>query len=157
MTLPKACRRFVEVAAELGVAVDVAVFPAGTKTAGDAAAAIGCEVRSIVKSLVFMVDDRPVVALVAGDRRLDVAKLGRVADGMVRRATLDEVRESTGFVAGGTPPFGHSSDLLIVMDQSIAHQTAVWGAAGTPDSVFQVDVAQLLVVTGASVVDVAES
>ena len=134
----------------------MSVFQEGTKTAVDAAAAIGCEVHSIVKSLVFMVDDRPVVALIAGDKRLDRAKLGDVVGGTARRATLDEVRAHTGYVAGGTPPLGHSGEVLLLMDESIAEQSTVWAAAGTPTSVFPVTVDALREATGASVVDIAE-
>lgn len=154
--LPKACSRFIAVAEGLGVPVEVSIFQEGTKTAVDAAAAIGCEVHSIVKSLVFMVDDRPVVALIAGDKRLDRAKLGDVVGGKARRATLDEVRAHTGYVAGGTPPFGHSGEVLLLMDESIAEQSTVWAAAGTPTSVFPVTVDALRKATRASVVDIAE-
>ena len=153
--LPKACRRFIAVADRLGFAPEVSIFPEGTKTASDAADAIGCDVHSIVKSLVFMVDDRPVVVLMAGDRRLDRVRLGEVLGGKARRATLDEVREHTGYAAGGTPPFGHSGDVLLLADESIAEQSTVWAAAGTPSSVFPVTVEQLLNGTRASVVDVA--
>lgn len=153
--LPKACRRFIAVAKELGVTAEVSVFPEGTKTASDAATAIGCDVRSIAKSLVFMVDDQPVVVLVAGDRRLDSLKLGEVVGGKARRATLEEVREHTGFVAGGTPPLGHAGAVLLLVDESISEQSSVWAAAGTPTSVFPVTVEALLKATQAPIVDVA--
>ncbi|HSM43999.1 MAG TPA: YbaK/EbsC family protein, partial [Acidimicrobiia bacterium] len=105
--LPKASRRLLD---SVDLETQIHVFPEGTKTAEDAANAIGCEVAAIVKSLVFVVGDEPVVALVPGDLRLDTAKLSATAGGgEVRRATLDEVREATGFAAGGTPPCGHST------------------------------------------------
>ncbi|MGH3649534.1 MAG: YbaK/EbsC family protein, partial [Acidimicrobiia bacterium] len=109
--LPKASLRLL---ASVDLASEIRVFPEGTKTAEDAARAIGCPVAAIVKSLVFVVDDEPVVALVPGDLRLDTAKLSVAAGaGSARRASLDEVREASGYAAGGTPPFGHVTDLRV--------------------------------------------
>jgi prolyl-tRNA editing enzyme YbaK/EbsC (Cys-tRNA(Pro) deacylase) len=124
------------------------VFPEGTKTADDAARAIGCPVSAIVKSLVFVVETegvaRPVVALVPGDLRLDTAKLARVAGGGdVRRATLEEVRDSTGYAAGGTPPFGHSQPLPVFADPRLRRNDPVWAAAGTPTTVFPIRIDDL--------------
>jgi len=111
MTLPDASRRLI--AAVPDVTMKIHFFPEGTKTADDAARAIGCEVAAIVKSLVFVVEmeggrEEAVLALVPGDKRLDTSALAEVAGAVrSRRATLDEVREATGYAAGGTPPFGH--------------------------------------------------
>lgn len=139
--LPKASRRLLE---SVALDVDVRVFPEGTKTADDAARAIGCEVSAIVKSLVFVVDDEPVVALVPGDKRLDTAKLAAVAGGgSARRAELAEVREATGFAAGGTPPFGHTQDLRLFADPTLKRNDPVWAAAGTPTTVFPISIADL--------------
>jgi len=124
--LPAATRRVQAAAAQAGLVIDVRRFPAGTKTADQAAAAVGCDVAAIVKSLVFVVDDEPVVALVPGDRRLDVEALARVAGGTrARRATLDEVREATGFAAGGTPPFGYPRPLRVFADPLLARHDPV--------------------------------
>jgi prolyl-tRNA editing enzyme YbaK/EbsC (Cys-tRNA(Pro) deacylase) len=96
-------------------------------------------VAAIVKSLVFVVDDRPVVALVPGDRKLDPARLAAaVGGGGARRATLDEVRSATGFAAGGTPPFGHVRPLEVVADEGLRRFDLVWAAAGTPSAVFPI-------------------
>lgn len=123
---------------------DIHVFPEGTKTAEDAARAIGCPVAAIVKSLVFVVDDEPVVALVPGDLRLDTGKLAGVAGATsARRASLDEVRDATGFAAGGTPPFGHTRSLRIFADPQLRRNDPVWAAAGTPTSVFPISLADL--------------
>lgn len=124
--------------------MEVSEFPAGTKTAADAAAAIGCEVAAIVKSLVFIVDDEAVVALVPGDRRLDTDALSRVAGGgRVERASLDRVREATGYAAGGTPPFGHTTELRVFADSALRRHDPVWAAGGTPSTVFPISVDDL--------------
>jgi len=142
MDLPTASLRLVHWAAGEGLDVDVRVFPEGTKTAGDAARAVGCDVAAIVKSLVFMVDDEPVVALVPGDRRLDLEKLAEAAGGSgSRRASLDEVRAATGYAAGGTPPFGHGC--RVFADPELNRHDPVWAAAGTPTTVFPISIAEL--------------
>lgn len=139
--LPEASRRVFD-AVEFDASVHV--FPEGTKTAADAARAIGCDVSAIVKSLVFCVDDEPVVALVPGDLRLDTDKLADVAGGTsVRRADLNEVRAATGFAAGGTPPFGHAQTLRVFADPALKRNDPVWAAAGTPSSVFPISIADL--------------
>lgn len=144
MNLPAASQRVVAAAAERGLAIVVSEFPAGTKTAVDAAAAVGCPVAAIVKSLVFMAGDEPVVVLMAGDLRLDPVKLAaETAVGSVRRASLDEVREATGFAAGGTPPFGHRRPLRVFADHSLRRNDPVWAAAGTPTTVFPITLAEL--------------
>lgn len=151
-------QRLVAAAAALGLPpISLHHFPDGTKTAHDAAEAIGCSVAMIVKSLVFVVDNNPVVALVPGDLRLDTDKLASVAGGQhARRAPLDLVREVTGYVAGGTPPFGHTRPLPIFADQRLARHADLWAAGGTPSTVFPISHADLLNVTGATVCDITE-
>lgn len=137
-------RRLVDHARHHGLDIEITDFPEGTKTAQDAAAAIGCEVAAIVKSLVFTVDGEPVVALVPGDRRLDPAALGAVAGGTrIERAALDTVREATGYVAGGTPPFGHARDLRVFADHALRRNDPVWAAGGTPSTVFPISLTDL--------------
>lgn len=127
-----------------GVSIEITIFPEGTRTAAQAAAAIGCDVAAIVKSLVFLVDGSPVVALVPGDRRLDTDRLGAVAGGAsVERAPIEEVRSATGFVAGGTPPFGHVSPLTVYADDALRRLPLVWAAAGTPQTVFPISIGDL--------------
>lgn len=144
MELPKASQRVVETAAGAGLNIEVREFPEGTKTAADAAAAIGCEVAAIVKSLVFTVDGKHVVALIPGDRRLDTDSLAAVAGGgVVGRASLEQVREATGYAAGGTPPFGHRTQLATFADVALRRHDPVWAAAGTPTTVFPIVLADL--------------
>ena len=139
--LPRASQRLFD---SVDFEAQVHVFSEGTKTADDAAAAIGCPVAAIVKSLVFVVGDEPVVALVPGDLRLDTDKLSAAAGGgEVRRAGLDEVRDATGYVAGGTPPFGHATSLRVFADPALKRNEPVWAAAGTPSSVFPISIVDL--------------
>lgn len=128
----------------MGLSIDVSLFPEGTKTAADAATAIGCPVAAIVKSLVFVVDDEPVVALVPGDRMLDPDKLAALAGGTTaRRASLEEARAATGFAAGGTPPFGYPTRLRVFADEGLRRNDPVWAAAGTPTTVFPIEIIEI--------------
>ncbi|MEZ5270501.1 MAG: YbaK/EbsC family protein [Microthrixaceae bacterium] len=148
--------RFLEAAATRGLAIDPSRFPEGTRTAQDAAAAVGCDVGQIVKSLVFVLDAAPVVALVSGSNRLDEQKLATTLGGeQVRRADAEVVRDSTSYPIGGVPPFGHSSDLPTAIDRDLLAHDVVWAAAGTPNDVFAVDPAELVRVCGATVGDLA--
>ena len=155
---PEATVRFLEAARALGIAdLAVSVFPEGTKTAAAAAAAIGCDVAAIVKSLVFMAGDHPVVALIPGDLRLDRAKLSAACGGLdTRRAALEEVRTATGYAAGGTPPFGYPAPLRVFADHHLARLDEVWAAAGTPTTVFPIGTQRLIAAAGATWGDLAE-
>ncbi|MBT8213308.1 MAG: YbaK/EbsC family protein [Acidimicrobiia bacterium] len=154
---PDATKRFLNSAAVVGLHPEPTVYPDGTKTAADAAAAIGCEVAQIVKSLVFMVDEDPVLVLMPGDLRLDTHKLGSLVGGQARRADLDEVRRFTGYAAGGTPPVGHSRPIPVYADSRLGRHRDLWAAAGTPTTVFPIDLEDLLRVTGAASADLAEN
>ena len=133
------------VAGAAGLEIEVVSFPDAVRTASEAASAVGCEVSRIVKSLVFVVGGEHVMALVPGDRRLDTAKLSEAAGYAepATRASLDDVRAVTGFVAGGTPPFGHTSEIRVFGDLALRRHRAVWAAAGTPHSVFELEIADL--------------
>lgn len=142
-------------ATALGLDIEVRTFPQGTRTAEDAAAAIGCAVAQIVKSLVFVADDEPVIGLVGGGDRLDEEKLARAAGGSeVRRATADEVRAATGYAVGGVPPFGHAQPLRCFIDDALLAHTVVWAAAGTPTHVFSCAPRRLAEAAGAEVVTI---
>lgn len=123
-----------------GVEVQVLEFPQGTRTARDAAAAVGTTVARIVKSLVYLSDGRPMLVLISGANRVDPLKLGRAAGATtVTRATPDEVRRSTGFAIGGVPPVGHDTRLPVYIDQDLMQYDTVYAAAGTPNTVFAID------------------
>ena len=134
-----------QAAREAGLEIEVVSFPDAVRTASQAADAVGCEVSRIVKSLVFVVGDEHVMALIPGDKRLDTAKLAEAAGHREAavRASLDDVRAVTGFVAGGTPPFGHTSEIRVYSDLGLRRHHAVWAAAGTPHTVFELEVADL--------------
>jgi Cys-tRNA(Pro) deacylase len=158
MTLPDATLRFLRATANLDITIEPREFPEGTKTARDAADAIGCEIGQIVKSLVFVADGQPVVALLPGDLRLDPLKLAATTGGeSVRRAALDEVRAATGYVAGGTPPFGHGGSLRTYADLRLRRYDTIWAAAGTPTTVFPITPADLDRAARPSWADLAET
>ena len=120
-------------------------FPQGTRTAADAAAAIGCEVGAICKSLVFRVGDEPLLVIASGANRVDEARFGAV------KADAGFVREHTGYAIGGVPPYGHARALRTVVDEDLLAYATVWAAAGTPSSVFPLAPDELVRRTGASV------
>ena len=142
--------------ANAGLVIEVVRFPAGTRTAEDAARAVGCRVGQIVKSLVFVVDGDPVVALVSGADRLDPARLAAAMQAThVRRAEGDEVREATGFSIGGVPPLGHPKPLRTLVDEDLLGYEVVWAAAGTPHAVFPIEPKELARLAGGRVVRLA--
>jgi prolyl-tRNA editing enzyme YbaK/EbsC (Cys-tRNA(Pro) deacylase) len=152
----RAVERFRTRAAAHGLDIEVSEFPAGTRTAAEAAAAIGCEVAQIVKSLVFMADGHPVLCLTSGANRVDERKLAAVLGAAdVGRADADQVRAATGYAIGGTPPFGHDTAVAIVCDRDLAGHEEVWAAAGTPTSVFPLTPATLLSITSATLSDIS--
>ena len=152
-------RRVVEAGEALGVAVEPREFPEGTRTAADAAAAIGCALGQIVKSLLFAVDGETVIALVSGENQLDVVKLGVAAGSTAKakRADADAVRAATGFPIGGVPPFGHATDLRVFVDDDLLRYDVVWAAAGTPHTVFAVAPDALVAATNGAVADLASA
>jgi prolyl-tRNA editing enzyme YbaK/EbsC (Cys-tRNA(Pro) deacylase) len=153
--LPRAAAAVVTAARSLGLELEVREFPEGTRTAADAARAIGCQVDQIVKSLVFVADTDPVLVLTSGGNRVDVVKVGRERSAAtVRKADAGEVRAATGYAIGGTPPFGHARDLPVLIDRHLTGFGEVWAAAGTPRHVFPIAPGDLLRATGGLVADV---
>jgi Cys-tRNA(Pro) deacylase len=146
--------RVVSAAKERGLDIVTKRFPEGTKTAADAAAAIGVTVGQIVKSLVFGVDGEIVMALVSGSNQLDEKKLALAAGGAkCARVDADAVREATGFPIGGVPPFGHSTQLRVFVDPDLLQYDEVWAAAGTWNDNFGAAPADIVRVSGGVVTD----
>ena len=146
--------RVVEAARAAGFEIETKRFPEGTKTAQDAANAIGVPVGAIVKSLVFGVDDEIVMALVSGSNQLDEKKLAAAAGGSkCKRVDADAVREATGFPIGGVPPFGHSTQLRVFVDPDLLQYDEVWAAAGTWNDNFGAAPADIVRVAGGVVTD----
>ncbi len=145
--------RFDDWLAAEGHDIEVKRYPAGTRTAADAARAIGCEVGQIVKSLVFMAGGAPVVCLVSGSNQLAPERLLALAGDPVDKATADEVRDATGYAIGGVPPFGHATSLPVFLDRDLLRYEIVWAAAGRPDSVFALTPGRLEELSGATVAE----
>jgi prolyl-tRNA editing enzyme YbaK/EbsC (Cys-tRNA(Pro) deacylase) len=155
--MSKAVDRFRERSRALAFDPEVIEFPQGTKTAVDAARAIGCEVGQIVKSLVFVAGSEPFIALTSGPNRADAARLSALMEGRpVRRADPEEARAATGFAIGGTPPFGHPRRLKVLCDRDLLRFDVVWAAAGTPQSVFPITPDELVRISGAEPADLRE-
>ncbi len=149
-------QKFADAARELGLNITVKEFGETTRMAEDAARAIGCTVGQIVKSLVFVVDGRPVLTLVSGPNRLDekkLAALGGVGKKKVVRGDADTVREATGFAIGGVPPFGHKTRLQTYIDRDFERFEVIWAAAGTPNAVFAITPDELARVSAGVMVD----
>lgn len=151
-----AVERFVAAAQQLGIDPQVATFPKDTRTAIQAAEALGCELGQIVKSLIFRADDELVLVLTSGSNRVDekraaplfgVRKLGK--------ADADEARQATGFAIGGVPPFGHPEPLRAVIDEDLLQYDKIWAAAGAPDAVFPLAPARLVELSGAQAARIA--
>ena len=147
-------QRVVDAGAALGVTVEPRRFPEGTKTAIDAAKAIGCDVGQIVKSLIFGVDGELVLAYVSGANQLDESKLAAAAGGLkCQRVDADMVRDTTGFPIGGVPPFGHATTLRIFIDPDLLQYDEVWAAAGTWHDVFGIEPHRLVEASEGVVID----
>lgn len=149
-------RTVVEAGKALGLDIQPREFPDGTRSAADAALAIGVDLGQIVKSLVFAVDGEAVIALVSGDNLLDEDKLAATAGGQrAWREDADTVRDATGFPVGGVPPFGHREPLRVFIDEDLLGFEELWAAAGTPHCNFAITPDELVRVTGGAVCDLA--
>ncbi|WP_049970727.1 YbaK/EbsC family protein [Haladaptatus cibarius] len=144
---------------EFNFDMDVHEFPEGTKTAEDAAEAVGCDVAQIASSLVFRAGDDLVVVVTSGANRMSEEKLAALRDvpeTEVGMADADEIRKTVGWSIGGVPPFCHDSDLPVYLDETLTEFETVWGAAGTPKAVFPIAPDKLRELSGAVVADVSE-
>ena len=145
-------------ASALGLELQTRTFPDGTKTAIDAATAVGVHVGQIVKSLIFAVDGEVVLAYVSGANMLDEHKLAAAAGGLhCARVDADTVYSVTGFPIGGVPPFGHTTQLRVFIDPDLLQYDEVWAAAGTWHDVFGIEPADLVSASGGAVVDLKRS
>ena len=151
-------QRVVDAAAALGLEVSPRTFPDGTRTAQEAADAVGVELGQIVKSLILGVDGEIVLAYVSGANQLDETKLAEAAGGvMCQRVDADVVRSATGFPIGGVPPFGHATPLRIFIDPDLLQYHEVWAAAGTWHDVFGIEPHKLVEASGGAVIDLKRS
>jgi prolyl-tRNA editing enzyme YbaK/EbsC (Cys-tRNA(Pro) deacylase) len=156
-----ATQRVLDAAARKGVTIEITTFDESTHTAADAAAAVGVDVGQIVKSLVFVIPVgdglEPLLCLVAGHNRVDIARLAAVTGAAdVRRASAREAHDLTGFSIGGIPPIGHARPMRVIMDPDLGRYPVVWAAAGLPTTVFPVPPGTLRVLSNATVAPIAE-
>lgn len=144
----------------LGSGIRVVELAASTATAPKAAAAVGCALGAIVKSLLFLIDGQAAIVLVAGDRKVDSRRIGALYDvgkKKVKLADAQTVLEITGYEVGGVPPVGHARPLPVLIDDSLSRFETVWAAAGAPNAVFPVPYTQLIEITSGHVVTLAEA
>jgi prolyl-tRNA editing enzyme YbaK/EbsC (Cys-tRNA(Pro) deacylase) len=146
-----------KVQAALGDRFQVLEFDATTRTAADAAAAIGCTVAQIAKSLIFRGADsnRAVLVVASGVHRIDETKVAEAVGETIGRADADFVREATGFAIGGVPPVGHKNPSIVLIDESLLAFGEIWAAAGTPNAVFRLTPSDLIELTGGRLAAVA--
>ena len=137
----------------LSLDCEVLTLPGSTRTAEEAAEAVGCTVGEIAKSLVFRAGDQAVVAVVSGGDRVDTARLSEAVGAEVGRADAGFVRAATGFAIGGVPPLGHAGPVALFMDRGLFRFARVWAAAGSPVSVFAIEPARLRDAAGAMIAD----
>ena len=154
MARMNAIDRFIGEAEASGLDIEIQRYPDGTRTAADAAAAVGCKIDQIVKSLVFMADVRPILILCSGARTVDEETQAEYIRTEIRIAGASEVRAATGYAIGGTPPLGHTVPLKTVVDPHLMEFEEIWAAAGTPDSVFPIQPKELVKATSGAVVAV---
>ncbi len=153
--LPERSRRVAEALAARGLAGRIRELPASTRTAVEAAEALGCEVGAIANSLVFVADGKPLLVMTSGRHRVDVDLLAeRLGKARIRRAKPEEVRAATGQAIGGVAPVGHPTPVETVVDSALADYPRVWAAGGTPHTIFPTNHAELLQVTGGTEVAV---
>jgi len=136
-----------------GVDARIQEFPASTRTAQDAAAAVGTSVGQIVKSLVFLSGGAPVLTLVSGGNQLDTARLAALTGAAIGKADADAVRQATGYSIGGVPPIGFPAPIPTFIDRDLLRYDVVWAAAGTPRHVFAIAPAELIRMTAGVVAD----
>ncbi len=135
----------------------ITVFPAGTRTAAEAAAAVGCTVAQIAKSIVFRAGSRAAVVIASGANRVDPVKAGQALGVALTRADADFVRETTGFAIGGVAPVGHTAPPLVLLDQDLFTLDPIWAAAGSSAHVFRTSAAELLRLSGGKVAEIKQA
>ena len=144
---------------QAGLEFEISILPAAVRTARLAADALGCEVGQIANSLIFrdQASDQAVLVMCAGDRRVDLQKVQFETGIELGKADADFVRQQTGFAIGGVPPVAHTQSLRTLLDDSILRHAEIWAAAGTPESVFRMNPAQLQQITGGEWLDIAQA
>jgi prolyl-tRNA editing enzyme YbaK/EbsC (Cys-tRNA(Pro) deacylase) len=140
MSISKRAQQFQDLLTERGLNLTVLELPDSTRTAEDAARALGCKKSQIVKSLVFraVADDRPIVVLASGPNRVNEETIARLVGSQIVKGDADFVKDVTGFAIGGVPPLGHRQRVTLLVDEDLLAFDEVWAAAGTPNAVFKI-------------------
>ena len=146
--------RFLAAVASLGLSPEVREFDESTHTAAEAAAAIGCAVEAIVKSLVFDADGEPLLVLASGPNRVDTAALGARLGMVIGKADANRVKAASGYSIGGVPPLGLRAPMRTVCDETLLALPIVWAAAGSATAVFAIEPAELVRLSGATVLPI---
>jgi prolyl-tRNA editing enzyme YbaK/EbsC (Cys-tRNA(Pro) deacylase) len=156
--LSGSAQRFQEILRQRGYAHQVIELPASTRTAKEAAQAVGCQPGQIVKSLVFKAahSQTPLLVLASGPNRVDERRLSELVGEPIEKADADLVRQWTGFAVGGVPPLGHKEPVAAFIDETLLQYDTLWAAAGTPRAVFQLTPADLRAMTAGLVVAIKE-
>lgn len=156
--LKESAKRVQEALDASGIALTVREFPASTKTSQEAAAAVGCEVAQIAKSMIFRAaaSDRSVLVVASGANRVDEKKLAALLGDKIERASAEFVRAKTGFAIGGVPPVGHVEPPVVLIDEDLLALPVLWAAAGTPNAVFRLTPGELQQLTGGRVAAVRQ-
>ena len=154
--LSSSAQKVQDILKERGFSSQVVELPDSTRTAREAAQAIGCRVEQIVKSLVFKgrTSNKPLLVVASGSNRVNEQRLSELAGEPIEKADADFVRQQTGFVVGGVPPLGHTKQLEIFIDEDLLQYEQLWAAAGTPHAVFQLSPSELKAMTGGRVVSI---
>jgi prolyl-tRNA editing enzyme YbaK/EbsC (Cys-tRNA(Pro) deacylase) len=154
--LKPSARKVQEALRAIGLSTEVVQMQGTTRTAEDAARAVGCEVGQIVKSLIFKGSrsQKPILVVTSGTNRVNEKILGQHASEPIKMANADFVRETTGFAIGGVPPIGHRRPLMIFIDEDLLRYKEIWAAAGTPHAVFKLTPDELKKITNGTVISV---
>ena len=153
--LPDSAKRVQKALAAAGISAQAVELSESTRTANDAAAAVGCQVAQIVKSLVFRRGDAPLLILASGSNRVDEKLIAAHLNDTIAKADAGFVRATTGYAIGGVPPLGHATPIETLIDEDLLRFDTVWAAAGTPRSVFPIDPRELVRATGGRVLRIA--
>jgi prolyl-tRNA editing enzyme YbaK/EbsC (Cys-tRNA(Pro) deacylase) len=156
--LPESPRRVQSFLESQGIDSPVIELPESTRTAAEAARAVGCEVAHIAKSLVFRATrtGRPILVIASGTNRVDEAAIARLLSEPIEKASPEFVREKTGYAIGGVPPVAHVHEPVVFIDQDLQAYSEIWAAAGTPRTVFRIRPTELLELTGGRIAKIAE-
>jgi len=154
--LSSSAQKVQDILERFGLAGQVVELPASTRTAKDAAAAVGCAVEQIVKSLIFAgaETNRPVLVVASGPNRVNENRIGELFSEPIKKADAEFVRQVTGYAIGGVPPVGHEIDIETFIDEDLLQYAEIWAAAGTPNAVFKLTPSDLVTMTGGSVVSI---